>query len=192
MRPCQGRSGASCIFGSPGRSRRFRAVGLTRRSRSSRTTLSSPDPPLKWALPSTTPVEQRSAQQRSTPTRRPCASTAWHSRPAGSTTAIGARSCCGSASRQAAAGTRTEQRLPSGRQRRLPNDAVLTRSSATPRSATGGCSIGCAPVTTSDWSRSWSAPWPRSDQGIASCEHPCWVAWPGHSGMSGAWSGGQR
>ena len=41
--------------------------------------------------------------------------------------------------------------LRSGRQRRSPNDAVLTRSSAAPRSAMGGCSIGCAPVTTSDW-----------------------------------------
>ena len=92
---------------------------------------------------------------------------------------------------QAAAGTRMGRRLPSGRQRRSPNNAVLTRSSATPRSAMGGCSIGCEPVTTSDWPRSWSALWPRSDQGIACCEHPCWVAWLGHSEMSGAWSGGQ-
>ncbi len=93
--------------------------------------------------------------------------------------------------RRPAPGTRRVPRTRSGRPRRSPSNAALTRSSGTPRSAMGGCSIGCAPVT-SDWSRSWSALWPRSDQGIASCEHPCWVAWPGHYEMSGAWSGGQR
>ena len=84
---------ASFIFGCPNPGALPTSKRI-RRSPSWRTTSSSPDPPRKAALPSNTPLEQPSVQQRSTPTRRPRASTAWRSTPAVSTTSTNTRSSC--------------------------------------------------------------------------------------------------